>query len=399
MSRYDTAWWQKKGATLPGSYEQNFPMHHYADEGLIDEVKDCIESGDDIDKRDWFGKTPLHYAAINGQTEVVVALLEASCDAAAVDSAGRNAVMYAAQGGMIGVVEELINNGKIDINAADPVTGWTPLMYAAKLESGNPDLVQLLIEAGADWKPKAILTMNNPDTGNPQSESCNARRIAEKVSNLRSARMLRDPDQLVRAASSEEEITAKQHHDIFEQQLRSEEDTMRHQIEDQVQHSEEDGFGDMTERMRALEAKLTEDMQRRLMELEAELRRKAEREHDIYKQEAERLAGEEREKAEKRKEHDAARRARLAEAEKRRRQETQRKEEMAQRRRKAEEDKMRTDMEKRLEDYKDSLRQTMLDRWSEREFELRQCITESVNTEFEKKKAELEQKAHDDAYA
>ncbi|MFC1781686.1 ankyrin repeat domain-containing protein, partial [Planctomycetota bacterium] len=94
------------------------PLHEAAEAGDIEQIKQLISEGAEIDLRDNRGNTPLYNAAANGRLEVA---------------------------------ELLIENGA-DVNAG------TPLQAAC--ESGNKELAELLIDKGADVNAKNIFPLH-----------------------------------------------------------------------------------------------------------------------------------------------------------------------------------------------------------------------------------------------
>ena len=90
-------------------------------------------------------------AVVAGDAALVTSLLQSGADGNARDATGATALMMAAGSGNLEVVNALLAAG-VDANAVDE-RGWTALMkaaYNADLDRGFPDVVQALIDAGAN---------------------------------------------------------------------------------------------------------------------------------------------------------------------------------------------------------------------------------------------------------
>ena len=90
-------------------------------------------------------------AAGSGDVERVAQALAAGAEVDSRDAAGATALMSAAHGGHLGAVQALIAAGA-DVNATDTL-GWSALvkaLYNAEQDRGFADVVEALIEAGAD---------------------------------------------------------------------------------------------------------------------------------------------------------------------------------------------------------------------------------------------------------
>jgi len=97
---------------------------------------------------DGYAETPLHAAAWSGQLEEARELIKAGADVNHVDSAGEAAISGASSSGHAEVVRYLISVGaRVDIVAKE-TSNFTPLHWAAR--SGSLETVKLLVEAGAD---------------------------------------------------------------------------------------------------------------------------------------------------------------------------------------------------------------------------------------------------------
>lgn len=100
------------------------------------------------------GRTALHEAALAGHLAVADALLSAGADPAARDALDRQPVHEAARGGHLDLVERLLARLSAEDLAAAALLpddeGSDLLMRVAGLEGADPELLQRLIDAGAD---------------------------------------------------------------------------------------------------------------------------------------------------------------------------------------------------------------------------------------------------------
>ncbi len=119
--------------------------------GKLDVVKCLVELGADLEAKDGAGRTALMMVANWGKLDVVKCLAECGADLEAKDMHGRTALMWAATEGQIEVVKYLAECGA-DVNVKDEWYGETALMKAAR--DGNLDMVKYLVEEGAQLEVK-----------------------------------------------------------------------------------------------------------------------------------------------------------------------------------------------------------------------------------------------------
>jgi ankyrin repeat protein len=125
------------------------PLHRAADLATAKEVRALLASGADPNARDHWKDTPLHLAARRDTPAIVRALMDAGADLNAQNSAGDTPLTHAAsdQLGTHTQTVRLLLAQPQNLNLAD-VQGWSALH--ALVYMGDPDLLRLGIEAGAD---------------------------------------------------------------------------------------------------------------------------------------------------------------------------------------------------------------------------------------------------------
>ncbi|WP_406390098.1 ankyrin repeat domain-containing protein [Streptomyces sp. NBC_00882] len=122
---------------------------------------------------DRLGRSALHYAAASGDLAAVRAAVDAGADVHAGDSAGWTPLHFAAQSQSADIAIELLTGHSL-VDAVD-VQGNTPLWRAVFNYRGDPAVLEVLREAGAD-----------PDRVNAHGVS--PRQLAERIANYDVAR-------------------------------------------------------------------------------------------------------------------------------------------------------------------------------------------------------------------
>ena len=124
-------------------------LHWAADRGDRAMTEVLVYAGAEVEAATRIGQyRPLHIAARNGRTEVVAALLEAGAQVDAVTNpSGSTPLHLAALSGSGDVVRTLLAAGA-DVNAREAEWQQTPLIFAASFN--RLDAVDALLEGGAD---------------------------------------------------------------------------------------------------------------------------------------------------------------------------------------------------------------------------------------------------------
>lgn len=122
-------------------------MRDAALNGDLQQVRQAIEQGIDVNKADQAGRTALMLASFNGHKDIVQLLLENGANVEDRNTDGRTALIFAASGPFPDTVKLLLENNA-DPNATDSVDEWSALMFAAA--EGQKEVVQVLLNADAD---------------------------------------------------------------------------------------------------------------------------------------------------------------------------------------------------------------------------------------------------------
>ena len=131
-------------------------LHCAVKENHKDVVRVLIDAGADIVAKDDGGLSPLHWACTgkvgeNGKIAIVKMLVEAGADVRATDSEGDTCFILAARSGHTEIVRYLAGLPKVELNhkGRNEHTAWH-----SAVDGGHSDVVQVLIDAGADIEVK-----------------------------------------------------------------------------------------------------------------------------------------------------------------------------------------------------------------------------------------------------
>ena len=127
------------------------PLHDAAKNGDLEQLKQLLDQGTDIEEQDRIVGTALHWAALTDNAEVAQALIAAGADVNSVARGdGTTALHVAAPRGSTEVAAALIEAGA-NINARNR-EGRTPLHIAAA--SNASGAIELLVRSGVDIDEK-----------------------------------------------------------------------------------------------------------------------------------------------------------------------------------------------------------------------------------------------------
>ena len=129
------------GATLPIGYDCRTLLHAASADGLVDLAQWLLDIGADANAEEKSHRTPLHLAVANGRLEIIRMLLGHGVDVNGVAGHQSTTPLHEASSGDI--VQLLIEHGA-DVHARDQSQS-TPLHF-----SSSADKARLLIEHGAD---------------------------------------------------------------------------------------------------------------------------------------------------------------------------------------------------------------------------------------------------------
>ena len=144
----------------------NSPLYHACRNGDTERVRQLLDEGAPVDKKNRHGKTALMVASLLGRTEVVQLLLGKGAAVDEKNKHGRTALMYASEGGRTEVVKLLLGKGAA-VDAKDK-DGRTALRWA----SGRTEVAKLLATEA-------------PTRAHPDSSARPPNRVALEMASIR----------------------------------------------------------------------------------------------------------------------------------------------------------------------------------------------------------------------
>ncbi|XP_071476528.1 uncharacterized protein [Diadema antillarum] len=124
------------------------------DMGLIRRLIELVRlAGKSVDIFNYMQQTPLHLACIMQNSDIIRLLVEAGANPNEADRNGQTAAHHACKNGSAGCLGAILRYSQVDVNLnIRNYEGYTPLHLAAMI--GNPTLVTMLLEKGADLNSK-----------------------------------------------------------------------------------------------------------------------------------------------------------------------------------------------------------------------------------------------------
>lgn len=117
-------------------------------EGVVHRL--LADSRIDVNAQDYNAHTALYYASGNGALGLVVALLEHPDFDLTAAFQGRSSLIWAASNGHADVVQALLNTGRVDVNAIDPVRHTTAMIQVAEYGRSKDESVARVLLSTAD---------------------------------------------------------------------------------------------------------------------------------------------------------------------------------------------------------------------------------------------------------
>jgi ankyrin repeat protein len=167
----------RSGADVNGTQGDGATALHwavYTDEtSLVDRL---LDAGANVNAANDHGVTPLALACESRNEAVIAALLRRGADPNASVSSGESALMTASRAGTVAGVKALLARGA-NVNVAEQSHGQTALMWA--VSERHPDVVRLLIEAGADVRARSRVRRRTVQVANRYGDQNSVRGVTE----------------------------------------------------------------------------------------------------------------------------------------------------------------------------------------------------------------------------
>jgi ankyrin repeat protein len=135
-----------KASISPATY-----LHKAAEKGDIQEIKEVLSKGANVNALDGSGLTPLMYASYRGFKDAAELLIQSGADVNFKNRQGETALTKACGNNRLEMVRLLLAHGA-DVNAKAR-NGYTPLIIAAA--RSGPEVVLLLLDRGANINAKS----------------------------------------------------------------------------------------------------------------------------------------------------------------------------------------------------------------------------------------------------
>jgi ankyrin repeat protein len=115
----------------------------------LDELQEALQSGVNVNETDEFGATALHYAIAHKNAQAALQLIEHGADVTIGNRDGKTSLHSAIEYGLFDVAVSILRKNPNVVAIADR-HGNQPLWTAAFNAKGRYELVELLLEHGAD---------------------------------------------------------------------------------------------------------------------------------------------------------------------------------------------------------------------------------------------------------
>jgi hypothetical protein len=124
-------------------------LHTASYAGHVEVVRSLLRCGVDVDTRGRWGLSPLQFASARSNLHVVQCLVDHGADANFQDNDHGTPLMHAAVGGNLEIVRVLLGLNA-DANSQHTADGSTPMHIFFSSNGKHPQIVQLLLEHGAN---------------------------------------------------------------------------------------------------------------------------------------------------------------------------------------------------------------------------------------------------------